>query len=674
MRWFGELYVQQKKALEDEWLTFFPQHWIDYIRNNEGKTFELTKQWIKELFDFCNEMPVRDPKQETEDQFLERWLHKMQEYLDSNTVEACDVRFNFCCQEKGDVYIPSHLKSVKENRQQTGKQVALMLFATGLTRAASDNEHSQIIAGQGKKICLLNKDAYKKLRNVRDISIKELTSGVHVTLDKRTGELMRSGRAAASAGLMFAIDTKQRTYESIRLAEWKKFGMPSRCYAGRSSHDEVSKTLDKSNMKEHTLQSQFPDQKFLEDNFPHRLGRWDDLEFLVALSVKVHNDGVRRDPFRLFKIYQVSVEYMKHLYGKYCASLGVRSQPTLMDFYNYVYQRLTYHPESYVDNMLAPKNRVSGSPGYESELRQWWQSEEHRKKRKQKHDRVWEKHLADYLEFKGKEDPENIKKKSDYLPASLYSWWCNQRHNHKLCLDGGEVDTGSMTRERAAKLIAAGIVEVTNNAVVGTYEKTWDESLAAYLDHQGEKNPENTELKSKYLPAPLRNWWSNQRHYYKVYLDGGEVDTDMMTKDRADTLIAAGIVKRKYGCQMPLSLLLGHPGCPHCAPYSHLVAAEKLKRQVPSSSYHRVTSPPGHPGCPHCSPYSHLIAAGTVGRQGHPEYPHCAPYSYLTRAGDDPSQNSSSGLPPGWIQCYDSISGRPYYFQEATGQTTWDRP
>ena len=220
---------------------------------------------------------------------------------------------------------------------------------------------------------------------------------------------------------------------------------------------------------------------------------------------------------------------------------------------------------------------------------------------------------------------------------------------------GGKWKTGSMTKERADKLVAAGMVEVKNNAVVGTYEKTWDESLAAYLDHQGEKNPENTELKSKHLPAPLRNWWSNQRCYYKVHLDGGEVDTDMMTKDRADKLIAAGIVKKNYGCQMPLSSLLGHPGCPQDAPYSHLVAAEKLKRQVPSLSYHRVTSPPGHPGHP-----SHPARAGVA--------------SQAPGQGATCGLNSSSGLPPGWIQCCDSSSGRPHYFQEATRQTTWDRP
>jgi len=268
MRWFGELYAQQLKALEDEWTAFLPQEWVDYIRNNDGKPFKLTKQWIKDLFNFCNEMPVWDPKQETEDQFLEGWLHKMQEHLDTDTVEACNARFNACCQAKGDVYIPSHLNSVKENRRQTGKQVALMLFATGLTRAANADELSQIIAGQGKNICLLDKDAIKKLRPVRDISIKELMSGVHVALDKRTGELIRSGRAAAMADLMFAIDTNQRTCRSIKLSEMKKFGTPGRCYLGRSSHNEVSKTLDKSNMKEHTLQSKFPDQKFPEENSP----------------------------------------------------------------------------------------------------------------------------------------------------------------------------------------------------------------------------------------------------------------------------------------------------------------------------------------------------------------------------------------------------------------------
>jgi len=115
-----------------------------------------------------------------------------------------------------------------------------------------------------------------------------------------------------------------------------------------------------------------------------------------------------------------------------------------------------------------------------------------------------------------------------------------------------------------------------------------------------------------------------------VYLDGGKVETGKMTKERADKLVAAGIV----GCQGP------------------------------TSSHHLISSPPGHPGHPCCAPYSHRThPAGAVGAS-------LAPGQGAADGDDDPHQNSSSGLPKGWMQHHDSISGRPCYFQEATRQTS----
>ena len=192
-----------------------------------------------------------------------------------------------------------------------------------------------------------------------------------------------------------------------------------------------------------------------------------------------------------------------------------------------------------------------------------------------------------------------------------------------------------MTKERADKLVAAGIVGEKNTVVVNN-QKTWDENLEAYLEFKGKKDPENTEPKPDRLPAPLRIWWNNQRRNCKVHLDGGKVDIGRMTKERADKLVAGGIDEpmRNFGCQ------------------------------VPKSSYHRITSPPGHPGHPHHAPYSHPVVAGGASQ---------AP-GQGADGDDNPSQNSSSGLPPGWIPCYDSISGRPHCVQETTGQTTWNRP
>jgi len=281
----------------------------------------------------------------------------------------------------------------------------------------------------------------------------------------------------------------------------------------------------------------------------------------------------------MFKFYQVSVECMKHLYGKCCASLGLRCQPTLMGFYNCVYQRLTCHPESCVDNMLAPKKRVSGSPGYESELRQWLQSKGHRKKRKQRHDRAWEKHLTAYLDLKGKKDPKNTKPKADYLPAPLLSWRKDQRHNYKVHFAGGK-PKGLMNKERADKLVAAGIVGEKSTGYQTTWDEKWEKHLAAYLDLKGKKDPKNNKPKADYLPAPLLNWWVDQRHNYKVCLAGGKTK-GLMNKEWADKLVAAGIVEplRNFGSQVPTSschrvtLFQGHPGCPCCAPYSHLTRA-----------------------------------------------------------------------------------------------------
>ena len=253
---------------------------------------------------------------------------------------------------------------------------------------------------------------------------------------------------------------------------------------------------------------------------------------------------------------------MKHLYGKCCASLGLRRQPTLMSFYNYVYQRLTHHPESYVDNMLAPKKRVSDSPGYESELRQWWQSEGHRKKRKQRHDRMWEKHLAAFLKLKDERDPKNTESKKSYLSVPLYKWWANQRSFYKVYLDGGELDTGQMTRERADKLVAAGTVGEKN---------TWEKNLAAFLHYKDKFDPHNNKPKKRCLPKSVHTWWIDQRVYYCKHLDE-EGACPRMTKERVDKLLAAGVLK-------------------------------SLRWQVPPSSHHQVTSPqPQHPLVhpPHC--------------------------------------------------------------------------
>jgi len=206
--------------------------------------------------------------------------------------------------------------------------------------------------------------------------------------------------------------------------------------------------------------------------------------------------------------------------------------------------------------------------------------------------RMWEKHLAACLKHQRKEDPKNNKTKADYLPKPLCSWWVGQRRNYKVYLDGGKVVTGSMTKERADKLIAAGVVSDLSDR-----EKTWDESLAEFLELKGKKDPKNTEPKTKHLPAPNYNWWAKQRRNYNRYLDVGKVDTDQMNKERADKLIAAGMV----GCRASL-----------------------------------------------------------------------APGQGAADGDDDPSQNSCFLMPEGWITCYDSISGRPYYVQEATGQMTWD--
>ena len=34
----------------------------------------------------------------------------------------------------------------------------------------------------------------------------------------------------------------------------------------------------------------------------------------------------------------------------------------------------------------------------------------------------------------------------------------------------------------------------------------------------------------------------------------------------------------------------------------------------------------------------------------------------------------TSMLPPGWIACFDEVSGETYYWNESSGETTWDRP
>mmetsp|Transcript_6887 Transcript_6887/g.19287 ORF Transcript_6887/g.19287 Transcript_6887/m.19287 type:complete len:326 (+) Transcript_6887:1165-2142(+) len=34
----------------------------------------------------------------------------------------------------------------------------------------------------------------------------------------------------------------------------------------------------------------------------------------------------------------------------------------------------------------------------------------------------------------------------------------------------------------------------------------------------------------------------------------------------------------------------------------------------------------------------------------------------------------SGGLPSGWSRCVDEVTGRPYYYNETTGETTWKRP
>jgi len=164
--------------------------------------------------------------------------------------------------------------------------------------------------------------------------------------------------------------------------------------------------------------------------------------------------------------------------------------------------------------------------------------------------KTWDENLEACLDLKGKKDPENKKKKPDYLPAPLRNWWANQRQNYKVYLDGGEAVTGKMTRERAAKLIAAGIVEknVGTRKTKSDREKTWDESLAEFLELKGKKDPKNTEPKTKYLPARNYNWWAKQRKNYNRYLDAGKVDTDQMNKERADKLIAAGIAPGQGRC------------------------------------------------------------------------------------------------------------------------------
>jgi len=55
-------------------------------------------------------------------------------------------------------------------------------------------------------------------------------------------------------------------------------------------------------------------------------------------------------------------------------------------------------------------------------------------------------------------------------------------------LDGGKVDTGSMNKERADKLIAAGTVEKKNTVVIKN-RKTWDKKLETYLELRGKKDP-----------------------------------------------------------------------------------------------------------------------------------------------------------------------------------------
>jgi len=275
---------------------------------------------------------------------------------------------------------------------------------------------------------------------------------------------------------------------------------------------------------------------------------------------------------------------------------------------------------------------------------------------------MWEKHLVAYLKCQRKEDPKNTKSKRKYLPALIYDLWARQRKYYKVYMAGRETKD-LMTKERADKLMAAGIVGEKS-----TERKTWDEHLADYLDLKGKLDPKNVKRMTKYLPDPLRKWCINQRHMCKVYLAGGK-PTGLMNKERADKLVAAGMVGEKSTG----FVAAGTVGCPNCAPYSHLTCAGGASLapslgaacggggQGGGGGGNEVG---GCPGCPNCAPYSHLNRAGGAS---------LAPGLGAADGDDDPSQNSSSGLPPGRIQCCDSSSGRPYCVQEVTGQTTWDR-
>ena len=62
----------------------------------------------------------------------------------------------------------------------------------------------------------------------------------------------------------------------------------------------------------------------------------------------------------------------------------------------------------------------------------------------------------------------------------------------------------------------------------------------------------------------------------------------------------------------------------------------------------------------------HEVAVGVELSSGRPAPP---PMTPPTPADADPG-----GLPHGWTEQVDELSGHLYYFNELTGESTWDRP